>query len=207
MNVNKELVEKFMNSFDVTYQMVPSKGYMVKNVRILCVVFILRRNDKRFMSFNICFRNPQGKKLEYTGGFIADFSDTIFSFLGKEETITYFLERAEEYIEKYMDIMTPWYLFQMNLQENIHRIKEMMSLVTEEEEKDLSDETVNITGKVIDLSTMSDEEKQALKLKEKVIVDKKDNEYPIVLIQMADGKMIMFDVDGSVTKNETDLTF
>ena len=95
----------------------------------------------------------------------------------------------------------------MNLQENIHRIKEMMSLVNEEEEKDLSDETVNITGKVIDLSTMSDEEKQALKLKEKVIVDKKDNEYPIVLIQMADGKMIMFDVDVSVTKNETDLTF
>ena len=95
----------------------------------------------------------------------------------------------------------------MNLQENIHRIKEMMSLVTEEEEKELSDETVNITGKVIDLSTMSDEEKQALKLKEKVTVDKKDKEYPIVLIQMADGKMIMFDVDGSVTKNETDLTF
>lgn len=81
-----------------------------------------------------------------------------------------------------------------------------MSLVTEEEEKDLSDETVNITGKVIDLSTMSDEEKQALKLKEKVIVDKKDNEYPIVLIQMADGKMIMFDVDGSVRDNENDLT-
>ena len=95
----------------------------------------------------------------------------------------------------------------MNLQENILRIKEMMSLVSEEEEKDLSDETVNITGKIIDLSTMSDEEKQALKLKEKVIVDKKDKEYPIVLIQMADGKMIMFDVDGSVKKNETDLTF
>jgi len=95
----------------------------------------------------------------------------------------------------------------MNLQENIHRIKEMMSLITEEEEKELSDETFNITGKVIDLSTMSDEEKQALKLKEKVIVDKKDKEYPIVLIQMADGKMIMFDVDGSVKKNETDLTF
>ena len=83
----------------------------------------------------------------------------------------------------------------------------MMSLVTEEEEKDLSDETVNITGKVIDLSTISDEEKQALKLKEKIIVDKKDNEYPIVLIQMADGKMIMFDVEGNVAKNETDLTF
>jgi len=95
----------------------------------------------------------------------------------------------------------------MNLQENIHRIKEMMSLITEEEEKELSDETFNITGKVIDLSTMSDEEKRALKLKEKVIVDKKDKEYPIVLIQMADGKMIMFDVDGSVKKNETDLTF
>jgi len=93
----------------------------------------------------------------------------------------------------------------MNLQENIHRIKEMMSLVTEEEEKDLSDETVNITGKVIDLSTMSDEEKKALKLKEKVIVDKKDNEYPIVLIQMADGKMIMFDVDGSIQEPDKNI--
>lgn len=77
-----------------------------------------------------------------------------------------------------------------------------MSLVIEEEEKDLSDETVNITGKVIDLSTMSDEDKKALKLKEKVIIDKKEKEYPIVLIQMADGKMIMFDVDGSVRENE-----
>lgn len=93
----------------------------------------------------------------------------------------------------------------MNLQENIHRIKEMMSLVTEEEEKNLSDDTVNITGKVIDLSTMSDDEKKVLKLKEKVIVDKKDNEYPIVLIQMADGKMIMFDVDGSIQEPDKNI--
>lgn len=93
----------------------------------------------------------------------------------------------------------------MNLQENIHRIKEMMSLVTEEEEKNLSDDTVNITGKVIDLSTMSDDEKKVLKLKEKIIVDKKDNEYPIVLIQMADGKMIMFDVDGSIQEPDKNI--
>lgn len=81
----------------------------------------------------------------------------------------------------------------------------MMSLVTEEEEKNLSDDTVNITGKVIDLSTMSDDEKKVLKLKEKVIVDKKDNEYPIVLIQMADGKMIMFDVDGSIQEPDKNI--
>jgi len=93
----------------------------------------------------------------------------------------------------------------MNLQENIHRIKEMMSLVNEDEEKNLSDDTVNITGKVIDLSTMSDDEKKVLKLKEKVIVDKKDNEYPIVLIQMADGKMIMFDVDGSIQEPDKNI--
>lgn len=80
-----------------------------------------------------------------------------------------------------------------------------MSLVTEEEEKNLSDDTVNITGKVIDLSTMSDDEKKVLKLKEKVIVDKKDNEYPIVLIQMADGKMIMFDVDGSIQEPDKNI--
>lgn len=107
MNINKEFVEKFMESFDVTYQMVPSEGYMVKNVRILCVAFILKKNDKTFMSFKICFRNPQGRKLEYTGGFIANFSDTIFSYIGEEEVTTYFLERAEEFIGKYMDIMTP----------------------------------------------------------------------------------------------------
>lgn len=80
-----------------------------------------------------------------------------------------------------------------------------MSLVNEDEEKNLSDDTVNITGKVIDLSTMSDDEKKVLKLKEKVIVDKKDNEYPIVLIQMADGKMIMFDVDGSIQEPDKNI--
>ena len=40
------------------------------------------------------------------------------------------------------------------------------------------------------------------KLKEKVIVDKKDNEYPIVLVQLANGKVIVFDVDGSIKDSE-----
>jgi len=79
----------------------------------------------------------------------------------------------------------------MTLQENIHRIKEMMELPNEEQ-------TVNITGKILDLENMSDEEKESLQLKEKVFVDKVDNEYPIVLVQLRNGKVIMFDVDGSI---------
>lgn len=83
----------------------------------------------------------------------------------------------------------------MTLQENIQKIRKMMNL---KEEDEMMDDTVELKGKVLDLSDLSDEQKQEFKLKEKVIVDKKDNEYPIVLVQLANGKVIVFDVDGSI---------
>jgi len=89
----------------------------------------------------------------------------------------------------------------MNLQENIKKIKKMMNLV---EDTKNNDEVVNIKGKVIDLSDLSGEEREELKLKEKVIVDKKDKEYPIVMVKMGNGKIIVFDVDGSIKDTEQD---
>lgn len=70
------------------------------------------------------------------------------------------------------------------------------------EEDEMMDDTVELKGKILDLSDLSDEQKQEFKLKEKVIVDKKDNEYPIVLVQLANGKVIVFDVDGSIKDSE-----
>ena len=70
------------------------------------------------------------------------------------------------------------------------------------EEDEMMDNTVELKGKILDLSDLSDEQKQEFKLKEKVIVDKKDNEYPIVLVQLANGKVIVFDVDGSIKDSE-----
>ena len=75
----------------------------------------------------------------------------------------------------------------------------MMNL---KEEDEMMDNTVELKGKILDLSDLSDEQKQEFKLKEKVIVDKKDNEYPIVLVQLANGKVIVFDVDGSIKDSE-----
>ena len=92
----------------------------------------------------------------------------------------------------------------MNLQENIKKIKKMMNLV---EDTKNNDEVVNIKGKVIDLSNLSGDEKEELKLKEKVIVDKKDKEYPIVMVKMGNGKIIVFDVDGSIKDTEQDPLF
>jgi hypothetical protein len=87
----------------------------------------------------------------------------------------------------------------MTLQENIQKIRKMMNL---KEEDEMMDNTVELKGKILDLSDLSDEQKQEFKLKEKVIVDKKDNEYPIVLVQLANGKVIVFDVDGSIKDSE-----
>lgn len=87
----------------------------------------------------------------------------------------------------------------MTLQENIQKIRKMMNL---KEEDEMMDDTVELKGKVLDLSDLSDEQKQEFKLKEKVIVDKKDNEYPIVLVQLANNKVIVFDVDGSIKDSE-----
>lgn len=87
----------------------------------------------------------------------------------------------------------------MTLQENIQKIRKIMNL---KEEDEMMDDTVELKGKILDLSDLSDEQKQEFKLKEKVIVDKKDNEYPIVLVQLANGKVIVFDVDGSIKDSE-----
>ena len=87
----------------------------------------------------------------------------------------------------------------MTLQENIQKIRKMINL---KEEDEMMDDTVELKGKVLDLSDLSDKQKQEFKLKEKVIVDKKDNEYPIVLVQLANGKVIVFDVDGSIKDSE-----
>lgn len=72
--------------------------------------------------------------------------------------------------------------------------KRQLSKIFEEE---IPQDEVEITGKVIDLSDLSKEEQKVLQLKEKVIVDKTELEYPIVLIQLRNGKYIVFDVNES----------
>jgi len=67
------------------------------------------------------------------------------------------------------------------------------------------DNTINIKGKILDLENLTDEQKQTLEMKDKVIVDKNELEYPIVMIQLENGKVIVFDVDGSVKENEFDI--
>jgi len=86
----------------------------------------------------------------------------------------------------------------MNLQENIQRIKEMMEVPPE-------NQTVSIKGKVLDLDNLTNDEKKNLQLKEKVILDRLENEYPIVLIQLKDGKVIVFDVNGSIQEPEKNI--
>lgn len=86
----------------------------------------------------------------------------------------------------------------MNLQENIQRIKEMMEVPDK-------NQNVSITGKVLNLDNLTDEEKKNLQLKEKVILDRQKNEYPIVLIQLRDGKVIVFDVNGSIQEPEKNI--
>jgi hypothetical protein len=70
---------------------------------------------------------------------------------------------------------------------------QLLSIIKENSSK--KNKTVEITGKVLDPSNMSPEEKEEFKLKEKVILDKSELDYPIVLIQLKDGKYIIFDVN------------
>jgi len=100
----------------------------------------------------------------------------------------------------------------MNLSEDLYRIKEVMGILNEQDsletENQKQDEEVTLVGKVLDLNNMSIDDKEKLKLKEKIVVDNKLNEYPILLIQTRDGKIIMFDTDGSVKSNtEEDSNF
>lgn len=87
----------------------------------------------------------------------------------------------------------------MNLNENLLRIKEVMGILNEQPSDEVENEdTMNMVGKVLDLENMTPEEKKKFQLKEKIVIDNKLKEYPIVLVQTRDGKIIMFDVEGNV---------
>ena len=58
--------------------------------------------------------------------------------------------------------------------------------------------TLKITGKILDPNNMTPDEEEEFKLKEKVVLDKSEMEYPIVLIQLRDGKYIIFDVNHGI---------
>lgn len=60
------------------------------------------------------------------------------------------------------------------------------------------DNIVKIKGKILDPTNMTPEEKEEFKLKEKVVIDKAEIDYPIVLIQLRNGKYIIFDVNHDI---------
>lgn len=84
--------------------------------------------------------------------------------------------------------------------------KRQLSKIFEQDLPEQEKNTVNIEGKIVDLSQLSNKEKFELKLKEKVVLDKSDMDYPIVMVQMKDGKYIVFDVNGAIVENP-DLDF
>ena len=91
----------------------------------------------------------------------------------------------------------------MKLNKDISRIKEVMGILNEQiMEMPQDEKTISITGKIIDLENLSDEDKSQLKLRERIVIDNNQNEYPIVLVQTRDGKLVMFDIDGSIRKEE-----
>lgn len=78
--------------------------------------------------------------------------------------------------------------------------KRQLSKIFEQDLPEQENNTVNIEGKIVDLSQLSNKEKIELKLKEKVVLDKSDMDYPIVMVQMRDGKYIVFDVNGAIVE-------
>lgn len=72
--------------------------------------------------------------------------------------------------------------------------------ILQEESDNNSD--IEIRGKIIDPSNLTDDEKKELKLKEKVFLEKGELDYPIVLVQLKNGQVIMFDVNGEIIDSE-----
>lgn len=89
----------------------------------------------------------------------------------------------------------------MKLKEDISRIKRVMKILGEQVFEENGDD-INLKGKIIDLENLSDEDKEILQLKERIIIDAQKNDYPIVLVQTRDGRVVMFDVNGVETNEE-----
>lgn len=83
-----------------------------------------------------------------------------------------------------------------------------MGILNEQPSDEVENEdTMNMVGKVLDLENMTPEEKEKFQLKEKIVIDNKLKEYPIVLVQTRDGKIIMFDVEGNISNPEEGVSF
>ena len=83
-----------------------------------------------------------------------------------------------------------------------------MGILNEQPSDEVENEdTMNLVGKVLDLENMTPEEKEKFQLKEKIVIDNKLKEYPIVLVQTRDGKIIMFDVEGNISNPEEGVSF
>ena len=80
--------------------------------------------------------------------------------------------------------------------------KQLRNLVKESSKKKNKKKSVKIPAEIVDLSDLTNQEKQELKLKEKIVVDNSKSEYPIVMIQLRDGKYIIFDVNGEIVDKE-----
>lgn len=82
--------------------------------------------------------------------------------------------------------------------------KQFRKLIEESSKKKNKKNSVQVQGEIVDLSDLTNQEKQELKLREKIVVDNTKSEYPIVMIQLRDGKYIIFDVNGEIVDNETE---
>ena len=83
--------------------------------------------------------------------------------------------------------------------------KQLLRLIKENPMRKPKKKVIKIEGEIVDLSDLSNVEKQELKLREKVLVTQKNQEYPIVLVQLADGKVLMFDIEGNIKQDEENI--
>ena len=83
--------------------------------------------------------------------------------------------------------------------------KQLLRLIKENPMRKPKKKSIKIEGEIVDLSDLSNVEKQELKLREKVLVTQKNQEYPIVLVQLADGKVLMFDIEGNIKQDEENI--
>lgn len=79
-------------------------------------------------------------------------------------------------------------------------LDEIPKSLFDKDQEDEGEKTVKIGDKMVDFKDLNDKQKEEFKLKEKIIIDKADLDYPIVLVQLRNKKYKILDGNHRVQK-------
>jgi hypothetical protein len=96
-----KMIEKFMNSFGITYKTTQSDMFFVKGLRHVCIHVMAYREGKIELNIHYCYERKSNGEVDFDeGNIIMGPKNGVFSYLGNHTEVYKYFERKAEKIDK-----------------------------------------------------------------------------------------------------------